>query len=149
MARFQDDLRWVRAAPGRGMRICSGACALAYEAVAGTVRDPGEALERVELRGVRLQRSLLGSWRALGRDSGAELNRLADNVAAPVRWVQRGVRVTGASSADEVERHVEGVLERLGLPSRERLDRLAREIESLSARIDQDLAALDRYEPRA
>jgi hypothetical protein len=122
---------------------------MTLEALAGTVRDPALALERMELRGVRMQRGLRGRLRTLEHGSGAEFNRLTGSATAPVRWVQREVYATGTSSAEEVEKQVERFLERLGLPSRERLDALAFEIESLSAQIDQALALIAAEEQRA
>ena len=56
---------------------------------------------------------------------------------------------TGVSSSEEMERQVERMLEYLGLPSRERIDKLTREIESLSKRIDDELAAIARAEQEA
>ncbi len=146
MAQVQDDLGWLRSAPMRGVRIFGGACALIYDAVANTVRDPSQAVEQVELRGVRVQRRLRNRWSTLGSGSSAEIVRLTDSATAPVRWVQREVYATGTYSAEEMERQMERMLDKLGLPSRDKIEKLTREIEALSAQIDRELSLIARHE---
>ncbi len=146
MALFQRNIEWLRGAPMRSLRILGGAWALVFDVAAETWRNPSAAIEFVELRGVRVKRNVRSGMRAIERDSGAELLRLSDTATAPVRWVQREVVATGVLSADELERQVERVLERMGIPSRERLERLMQEIEYLSTRIDQQLEAMDEAE---
>ncbi len=148
MAQVEGSDGWLREAPMRVLRIYGGVWALAIDAFVETVRDPGAAIERVELRGVRVQRSLRKRLHAL-EGGGAELGRLTDTATAPMRWVQREMTATGVSSSEEMERQVERMLEYLGLPSRERIDKLTREIESLSKRIDDELAAIARAEQEA
>ena len=87
---------------------------------------------------MRLLRIYGGVW-ALAIDAFVET----------VRDPGAAMTATGVSSSEEMERQVERMLEYLGLPSRERIDKLTREIESLSKRIDDELAAIARAEQEA
>lgn len=149
MAPLADEAKRLGSAPVRILRIVGGAWLLTMEGVAGAICDPAAMLEALELRGVRVQRVARRRWRALEHESGAELERLTESATAPMRWMQREIAVTGVSSAEGMERQVESMLARMGIPSRERLDRLSHEIEELSLRIDRELAAMDAGERKA
>ena len=125
--------------PMRSLRVYAGFWALAYDMVAGLWRDPNEFLDRVERRGLGLEREINSRVRAIEERSSHEIRRLSDGAMMPVKWVKQEVVEGSHMAEDEMERQVERVLERLGIPSRERLERLSREIETLTAKIDNEL----------
>lgn len=125
--------------PARAVHLMVGSWALAWDGVATAVRNPADTVERFQLRGVRLNRQL---WKLLQRaekQAVGDISRLSDGALIPVRMLQAGVTDSSHFAEDEVERQVQSMLARLGIPSRERIERLSHEIEALSARIDDEL----------
>lgn len=143
----------VIALPARVLRISVGAWGLVYDAAADAARDPSDAMDRIERRGLRVERFLKLEWRRLRKEGRSEIahlvGRARGTAAVPARWVKQEIVATGTFAEDEVEHQVERVLERLGIPSRERLERLSQEIEGLSAKIDLELLRLDDGERAA
>lgn len=129
--------------PLRSARVVVGAWALAWDGVSSVVRSPGDWLERLELRGVRLNRQLRRSLREVEREAGQNVQRLSEGALLPVRLLQTGVSDSSHYAEEEVERQVHAILDRVGIPTRDRIERLSREIEQLSARIDEELARLE------
>lgn len=123
----------------RSVRTYAGFWALACDALADVWRDPSHFLDLVERRGLRVEKVINTRLRSLEERSSEELRRLSDGALAPVKWMQKEVVEGSHLAEDEIERQVERVLERLGIPSRERLERLSHEIETLSAKIDSEL----------
>ncbi len=128
------------ALPLRTIHTWVGAWALLYDAAQDVVRQPAHYMDRIERRGLALERVLTREWQSLARSG---FKRLPGAALGPLHWARREVAAGGQYAEDEIERQVERVLERLGIPSRERLERLSDEIESLSAKIDLELAHLD------
>lgn len=126
----------------RPMRVLLGAWSLLYEGVAGVVRDPDTALDRIERRGLKVEREMERTLRHLESRGNLELKRLSTNARHPVRWAQESLSETSQIAESELERQVERVLLRMGIPTRDRLERLSREIELLSKRIDEELLQL-------
>ena len=125
--------------PSRAVYLMVGSWALAWDGLVAAVRSPGDTVERFQLRGVQVNRQL---WRLLLRaekHAVEDISRLSDGALLPVRLLQAGVTDSSHFAEDEVERQVQAMLARMGIPSRERIERLSHEIEMLSARIDDEL----------
>lgn len=90
-------------------------------------RQGTELIVAAEARGARMNAALL---RRLQR-SGAAIEEL--------RVQTEGLEAEVAGSEVELEKSVRLALSRLGIPSRERLERLSLEIEQLTAKIDEEL----------
>lgn len=126
----------------RPVRLLLGAWSLLYEGVAEVVRAPDAAFDRIERRGLLVEREVERTLRRLETRGNLELKRLSSNALHPVRWAQESITETSQIAESELERRVERVLVRMGIPTRDRLERLSREIELLSARIDEELLLL-------
>jgi hypothetical protein len=115
---------------------------LLYDEARLIAHDPEAALDRVERRGLQIERGVESGLRSLEHRGNSELRRFSRNARHPVKWAQDSLNETSHYAEDELERQIEKVLERMGIPTRERLERLGREIEGLSSRIDQELLQL-------
>jgi len=69
-----------------------------------------------------------------------QFDRLQNHVGDNVEQVTRTVTDTGETVEDQVEKQVERVLVNLGIPTRDRLERLNQEIDRLNAKLDEELA---------
>lgn len=130
------------ALPRRVVRVSLGGWALAWDAVVGTVRDP----HRLYARGRAIE-AMLAEQVGILRKSVEETPRsvLAATMAAvraPFVRLESDLAATGALAEEELERQVDLALARLGIPTRERILRLGREIDALTARIDRELERL-------
>lgn len=125
--------------PLRSLRVYAGFWALAYDVVSGVWQDPADFFDRVERRGLRMEKVINRRLQTIEERSSHELRRLSDGAMMPIKWVKQEVVEGSHLAEDEVERQVERVLERLGIPTRERLERLSHEIEALTAKIDTEL----------
>jgi hypothetical protein len=119
-----------------------GLGALALDALKSIAQDPAGFADLLQRRGYVLDRYARRTLRSLRPGDGLDVKSLSDGALLPARWVQNEVMTTGHYAEDEVTRQVERLLERLGIPSRDRIEKLNLEIEALSARIDEELLAL-------
>lgn len=117
-------------------RTWLGGVALAWDELSALAHAPGRIVER----GEALERSLASQWRRLADQARAGSERLTASMRAPIDWVAGGVHEGGAFAEEELERQIEQALDRLGIPSRERLRQLGDEIDALAERIDAELA---------
>ena len=120
----------------RATRVAVGLWVLVYDGLSWTLRNPNDAMDKVERRGLKVEKEINRRLDALERRS--------ESVVKRVRGVQQDGLSLGGAEEEEIERQVEKALLRLGLPSRERLENLTKEIESLSHKIDQELALLEK-----
>ncbi len=119
---------------GLGAYIVDGALAV-YK---GGLRFVSSA----ERRGQRMSRDFTRRFGDFEEHAVSEMRKLQDQVDENVDHL-RGGFIDAKSSADEdLEKRVELVLSNMGLPSRERLERLSMEIDELNRKLDQQLRRL-------
>jgi hypothetical protein len=116
---------------------------LVFDGVTWVVRNPADAMDKIERRGLRVEKELNRRLAALEHKSETVVQRVRGGAVDGARRARSDVQGAGEAAEDEIERQVEKALLRLGLPSRERLETLTKEIESLSHKIDQELALLE------
>ena len=130
----------------RSVRVYVGFYGLVYDTLHGLWTDPGRFYDRVERRGLQLERGLNTRFEQLEHEAGVSIGSLRRGLQLRLRRVQREV-IHGTYAAEgELEKQVERTLDRLGIPSRDRLERLSAEIEALSAKIDQELMLMAERE---
>ena len=72
----------------------------------------------------------------------SEMRKLQDQVDENVDHLRGGLMDARSSADEDLEKRVELVLSNMGLPSRERLERLSMEIDELNRKLDQQLRRL-------
>jgi hypothetical protein len=127
----------------RATRVTVGLWVLVFDGLSWALRNPTDAMDKVERRGLKVEKELNRRLTALERRSETVVQRVRGGTADGVRRLHLDEQGAG-DAEEEIERQVEKALLRLGLPSRERLEQLTREIESLSHKIDQELALLEQ-----
>lgn len=117
-------------------RAWIGGLALAWDELSTLARSPA----RILARGEALERTILEQVRFLGDQSRTGSQRFSATLRHPFDWAVDNVQSRSVLAEEELERQIQQALDRLGIPSRERLMQLGAEIDALAERIDEELA---------
>jgi hypothetical protein len=124
------------------MRTYIGVWALAWDTLVEKVREP----DSLRARGRKLETSIVGQveglWRSVERAPASFVAATRAAVRSPLVRVEKDFAATSAIAEEELERQVDRALVRLGIPTRERVLELGRDIEILTAHIDRELDRL-------
>lgn len=112
----------------------------AYDRATGVYRGGLELWDHAVQRGQKMEQTLLQRIEQLERRAAKQFNKLQNSVGDNVEQVTRSVSDTSEGFEMQLEKQVERVLINLGIPTRERLERLNQEIDRLNARLDEELA---------
>jgi BMFP domain-containing protein YqiC len=140
-----------------------GLAGLAYDTAKGLITDSTNFVDKAERRGEKVQEDLTHRVHAFEQQTTREVKNLRHRVESRYHEMERraatemrklrGMAENGADDVTQeaagaargleaqVQQQVEQVLNRLGIPSRDRLEKLSREIQELNARLDTQLAA--------
>jgi hypothetical protein len=141
-SRWQQRAGTVGTAGRKVVLASVGLCAYVVDGAAAVVKRGARFITSAEHRGVRMSRDATRRFSDLEEQVVTEMRKLQDEVDENVDHLRTGVLSPKASADEELEKRVELVLSNLGLPSRERLERLSREIDELNQKIDQQLMRL-------
>lgn len=119
--------------------------ALAYAGLLGMAYDEARAiLERgrkmvseAEDRGEKLEAAAVRQAKSVRRGVEKQVKSAEKGVEKVQKRFTKSLRRSEAKAENEIDVQVERVLERLGIPSRDRIVKLSAEIEALSRKIDQ------------
>lgn len=117
-----------------------GACAVAYDNLADVVQEGAKLLDAAAARGAGMQEAMVKRLQFMERTASGEIKKVQSQIEESVEQTRSGVVEASHGVTDELEKRVEVVLANLGVPSRERLDRLSREIDELNEKLDLELA---------
>ena len=112
----------------------------AYDRAAGMYDGGVRLWQDAAARGQRMEEALTQRLRQTQQRATRQFDRLQNHVGDNVEQVTRTVTDTGETVEDQVEKQVERVLVNLGIPTRDRLERLNQEIDRLNAKLDEELA---------
>jgi len=112
----------------------------AYDRAASVYRGGMKLWEDAVARGETMEEALRQRLAQLERRTTQQFNGLQNRFGDNVEQVTRTVADTGESLEVQLEKQVERVLVNLGIPTRERLERLNQEIDRLNAKLDEELA---------
>jgi len=113
--------------------------------VAAVCRQGMNLFATAQLRGAQLEQALHRRLRRTTDDSGAGQNPAGEDRSEQIGHRRPGMaaHAAAADEADEADddlaQQVKVALVNLGIPSRERLERLSQEIEALTEKIDEEL----------
>ena len=115
-----------------------GAAAYAGDGVVALYRSGERLLASAERRGAAMEHGVRRRFGNLEEQAVQEMRKLqgqAEDGLQQMRESRGGVN-------EEVEKRVELVLANMGLPSRERLERLSQEIDALNQKLDEQILRL-------
>jgi hypothetical protein len=113
-----------------------GIWGISYDGMRSLARDTARLLTRAESRGQQIESGVLSYAQQLEQETLGLLNVGDEGETGLIETARRGMEF-------DVEKQVEAILDRLGIPSRSRLDQLSREIDALMQLIDERLAAAE------
>lgn len=116
-------------------RAWVGGLALAWEELSRLARSPSLLVAR----GEAAEKSILKQLRSIGESSRAGSQRVSASLRFPFDWAVDNMQNGSVHAEVELERQIQQALDRLGIPSRERLMQLGAEIDALAERIDAEL----------
>jgi hypothetical protein len=141
IARVMRPVRSVKATGRKVVLAAVGACAYVMDGAAAVYHEGTRLLSTAERRGQRMSRDVTQRFGDLEEQAVGEMRKLQEQVEDNVDHL-RGMGEEHSADEDELEKRVELVLANLGLPSRERLERLTHEIDDLNQMIDRQLQRL-------
>jgi poly(hydroxyalkanoate) granule-associated protein len=136
-----NNLRQMRKAGRKAVLAYAGLWGMAYDEAMTLLDRSKHVLDKAEDRGEELEAAAnqrTEKVRAQAEEQFKAIESRFDKVRN--RFARQANEMEESVEAD-LENQVERVLERLGIPSRERISKLSIEIEALSQKIDAQLAA--------
>jgi poly(hydroxyalkanoate) granule-associated protein len=135
-----NNLRQLREVSRKAILAYAGLWGLAYDEAVSVLEKGKTMLERAEDRGESLETAANRQVHKVREEAQSRLKSVEARVESfQDKIVNRAQRAEDKVEYD-MEAQIERVLERLGIPSRERINRLSVEIEALSQKIDAQLA---------
>lgn len=134
---LEDNIKMMRDFGRKSVRVYAGVLGLAYDSARSLVSQGKSFVDEAEERGEALesatQRRVEDVYSDARRQAQAATQRLDETRSELRSRVRRSERQAEA----ELESQIESILERMGIPNRERINRLSVEIENLSQKIDR------------
>lgn len=125
---------------GRRMTLAGvGAVAYVWDSARAVVQGGAELVSSAEKRGERMGQTVTKRFVTLEEQAADELRKLQGQVTEHGETLRTGLMEEPAELDEVMEKRIEQVLSNLGVPSRDRLERLSREIDELNAKIDEEL----------
>ena len=128
--------------PHRIVRAYLGAWALALDALIESAQEPQTLFARGRTLEANIANQTEGLWKNVERAPGSLVAAARSVVRMPLLRVEKDLAATSAIAEEELERTVDQALARLGIPTRDRILELGRDIDALTARIDRELDRL-------
>lgn len=138
--RVEARLATVKPAGRKIARVYVGLLGYVYDRVHGLYQGGATLATNAVARGEQMEESLNQQFRQWGRQTSRQLQSLQNRFGANAEQPTPSVSETGGSFDVQIEAQVERVLVSLGIPTRERLERLNLEIDRPNAKLDEELA---------
>ncbi len=123
---------------GRRLTLLSvGAWATMFDAANGLTQAGRRLIEQAEQRGERMEDGVVKRFRQLEQRTVGQLRDLQDGIH--LDEARSTLDATLTQTQDELADRIQAVLDGMGIPSREQLERLNREIDLLNEKIDSEL----------
>ena len=117
-----------------------GAWGFAYDQAVGLYRGGVKLLSNAEKRGESMEAALTKALIRFERQADRRVDAFQDQFSGGAEQVTRNLGEAGETLELRLERQIERVLVNLGIPTRDRLERLNQEIDRLNAKLDEELA---------
>ena len=140
-AKQMEQVAETASASGRKLVLESvGAGAYVLDGILAVYRRGERLLDRSARRGATMQGTFRRRFGALEEQAVHEIRKLQGQAEDGMGQL----RESRGGANEEIERRVELALANMGLPSRERLERLSQEIDMLNQKLDEQILRLPR-----
>ena len=132
----------VKLAQKRGRKMAlayAGLLGMAYDEARSILKRGRKLVGEAESRGEAMETATLRQVKNAQRGVEKQVKKAEKQVEKVQKRFAKQVRRSEARAENEIDAQVERVLERMGIPSRERIVKLSAEIEALSRKIDQEV----------
>ncbi len=117
-----------------------GAWGFVYDRAVDLYHGGVKLLGDAEKRGESMEAALTKALIRFERQTDRSVDAFQDQVSDSAEQVTRNLGEAGETLELRLERQIERVLVNLGIPTRDRLERLNQEIDRLNAKLDEELA---------
>lgn len=138
--KVDNNIRQIRDASRRAVLAYAGLWGMAYDEATTLLNKGKSMLEKAEHRGETMENAATERVKKVGEQAKNRLQKAEARVdSLQGKISSRAERAEGKVEYD-LETQVERVLDRLGIPSRDRIIKLSEEIEALSLKLDAQMA---------
>ena len=139
----EDNVKFVQKTGRKVALAYAGLLGLAYDEARAILERGRKLIGEAESRGEALEAATLRTVKNARHDVEKQVEKQVKMAEKEMGKVQKRlvkqVRRSEAQAENSIDAQVERVLERMGIPSRERIVKLSAEIEALSRKIDQEV----------
>lgn len=136
-----DNIKQARQMSRKAVLAYVGLVGLAIDEARELMERGKKLVEEAEERGEKLEKQAVRQVKDVRKQAEKRLETVEKRLEKVQKRAVKRVEKSEAKAEKELESQVERVLERLGIPSRERIVRLSEEIEALSKKIDEQIVA--------
>lgn len=135
----EDNVKRLRQLNRRGVLAYVGLWGMIYDQAKALMEEGTGWLDQAEQRGMKLEETLNDQLLTLDNQAAHELKKWSARFQPKPQAVNGETTSATTSFEHEIEQHIEQILTHLGIPHRDRLERLSREIDALSRKLDEQL----------
>lgn len=147
----EDNVKFMQKTGRKVVRAYAGLLAMAYDETRAIVQRGRKLVDKAESRGEKMEAATLRQVKNVRKDVEKQVKKQVKMAEKEVEKVQKRVvkqvRRSETKAENSIDAQVERVLERMGIPSRERIVKLSAEIEALSKKIDQEVVQAAVVQP--
>ncbi len=136
---MEDNLKLVQKSGRKVALTYAGLWGMAYDEAKAILERGRKMVSEAESRGEKMEAATLRQMKEARRGVEQQVKSAEKGVEKMQKRFAKQVRRSEAQAGNEIDSQVEKVLERLGIPSRDRIVKLSAEIEALSRKIDQEV----------
>ncbi|MBX3051169.1 MAG: phasin family protein [Caldilineaceae bacterium] len=139
----EDNVKQMQKTGRKVARTYAGLLAMAYDGAMTIVKQGRQMVIKAENRGEKMEAATVRQVKNARKGVEKQVKKAEKEVQEVQKRLTKQVRRSETQAENEIDAQVERVLERLGIPSRDRIVKLSTEIEALSRKIDQGLVQAD------
>ena len=135
-----ESLQEINKSGRRVVLAYVGAWGFVYDRAVGLYRSSVKLLSDAEKRGEGMEAALAKALNRFESRADRRVDEFQDQFSGSAEQVSRNLSEAGETLELRLERQIERVLVNLGIPTRDRLERLNQEIDRLNTKLDEELA---------
>jgi len=137
----EDNMKLVQKTGRKVALTYAGLFGMAYDGVKSIFERGRKMVSEAESRGEEMEAATLRQMKETQRDVKRRVKKVENEVEKAQKRLLKQMRRSETQAENEMDTQMERVLDRLGIPSRDRIAKLSAEIEALSLKIDQHAVA--------